>query len=105
MNDQRSANEAMASHVNPRDIYVREQVELMGRQYLQLVHPDHLSVPAIAALRLPEVQTLIYSTMFAESAHVHAPPWLYQYRVLKRLISRLEQAVLDPEEDVGFSSS
>ena len=94
-----------ASHVDPRDICVREQAELMRRQYLQLVHPDHLSMPAIAALRLPEVQTLIYSTMFAESTHVHAPPRHYQYRVLKRLISRLEQAILDPEEDVGFSLS
>ena len=95
----------MASNVDLRDIGVRDEAELMRRQYLQLVHPDDLSVPAVAALRLPEVQTLIYNTMFAELAHVHMPPKHYQYRVLKRLISRLEHAILDPEEDVGFSLS
>lgn len=80
-----------------------QQVELLKRQYLQLVDPDQLSLPSFPALRLPDVQAQIYKSMFVNSTHTYTPPERYQYRVLKRLINQLEQAIQDPDEDVRFS--
>ena len=77
-----------------------QPVELLKRQYLQLIDPEQLTLPAKALLRLSEIQAQIYHSMFDDSSLIFAPPERYKLRVLKRLVNALEQAILDPEEDV-----
>ena len=82
-------------------------VELLKRQYLQLTDPEELTLPRKEVLRLPDIQAQIYNDMFDESNIIYAPPERYRFRVLKRLVKALEDAIEDPEEDVGaffFSS-
>ena len=80
-------------------------VELLKRQYLQLTDPEELTLPRKEVLRLPDIQAQIYHDMFDESKIVYAPPERYRFRVLKRLVKALEDAIEDPEEDVGLSFS
>lgn len=77
-------------------------VELLKRQYLQIVAPEELTLPRKQLLRLSETQAQIYHDMFDESRFICAPPERYRFRVLKRLMKALEDAIEDPEEDVGF---
>ena len=79
-------------------------VELLKRQYLQLTDPEELVLPTKEVLRLPDIQAQIYNDMFDESNIVYAPPERYRFRVLKRLVKALEDAIEDPEEDVGAFS-
>jgi len=80
-----------------------QQVELLRRQYLQLVDPGQLSLPSDPLLILPEVQAQIYTTMFQRASLIDMLPDRYRFRVLKRLIDRLEQAFQNPEDDVRLS--
>ena len=77
-----------------------ETVELLKRQYFQLIDPDQLALPAQELLRLPDIQTQIFHDLFDECVTAYTPPERYKTRVLKRLVSALEQAIVDPEEDV-----
>ena len=79
-------------------------VELFKRQYLQLTDPEELTLPRKEILRLPDIQAQIYNDVFDESNIVYAPPERYRFRVLKRLVKALEDAIEDPEEDVGAFS-
>ena len=79
-------------------------VELLKRQYLQLTDPEALTLPRKESLRLPDIQAQIYNDLFNESNIVYAPPKRYRFRVLKRLVKALEDAIEDPEEDVGAFS-
>ena len=82
-------------------------VELLKRQYLQLVDPEELTLPRKEVLRLPDIQAQIYKEMFDEDNITYAPPERYKLRVLKNLVKALEDAIEDPEEDVrvvSFSS-
>lgn len=79
-------------------------VELLKRQYLQLTDPEELSLPRKEVVRLPDIQAQIYDDMFDESNIIYAPPERYRFRVLKRLVKALEDAIEDPEEDVGAFS-
>lgn len=76
-------------------------VELLRRQYLQLLDPEGLTLPRKECLKLPETQAQIYNGMFNESRITYAPPERYRFRVLKRLVKALEGAIEDPEKDVG----
>ena len=78
-------------------------VELLKRQYLQLVDPEEITLPRKGFLKLPDTQAQIYSDIFDESRGSYAPPERYRLRVLKRIVKALEDAIDDPEEDVGFS--
>lgn len=78
-----------------------DPVELLRRQYLQLLDPDELSLPSNELLRLPGTQAQMFSKMFNESNFTYSPPERYRFRVLKKLVNALEQSVQDPEEDVG----
>ena len=75
---------------------------LFQRQYLQLVEPEHLAWPDQQELRLPKTQAWIYDNMFNHDLMEYPPPDRYQLRVLKQLSARLEEAVEDPDEDVGY---
>lgn len=78
-----------------------DPVELLRRQYLQCLDPDSLILPKAENLRLPETQDRIYSRMFDERTVTFPPPVRYRFRVLKKIIAALEEAIEDPEEDVG----
>ena len=79
------------------------QIEILLRQYLQIQDPENLSIPSWEVLKLPDVQARIYENMFNKDHLPHAIPSRYTFRVLKRLVNAIEQAIDDPEEDVGFS--
>ena len=78
------------------------QIELLKRQYLQILDPEDLLLPRAELLKLPEIQTKIYEVMFNETNIAYPLPARYAFRVLKRLVHAIEQAIDDPEEDVGF---
>lgn len=77
-------------------------VELLKRQYLQLIDPAELTLPRKELLRSPGTQAQIYNDIFDESRITYMPPERYRFRVLKRLVKALEDTIEDPEEDVGF---
>ena len=79
-----------------------EAVELLRRQFLQLLDPEQLRLPAPHLLRLADTQERVYSCMFDESKTLYGPPERYRFRVLKRLVSAIESSIEDPNEDVGF---
>lgn len=95
----------MAPNSAVRYMEIEHQLELLRRQYLQLVEPDQLSLPASLVLKMPEVQAKIYTNLFSGSSHAYLPPRRYRFRVLKRLLDCLEKAVEDPEEDVRSPST
>ncbi len=80
------------------------QVDLLRRQYLQLLEPDLLTIPSVEMLRRPDVQHLLYDNMFNSDNLMFAPTGRYQLRVVKELVLRIETSFADPEEDVGFPS-
>lgn len=83
------------------DANTQSQLGTLRRQYLQLVEPLQLRWPAPEVLKAPDVQAWIFKNFFSD--HVSSPPpERYQLRVLKLLISKLEGAISDPEEDVRF---
>ncbi|EEH48232.1 protein-lysine N-methyltransferase [Paracoccidioides brasiliensis Pb18] len=83
----------------PVDYEEEALVDLLVAQYLQLLEPQHLSFPPTNVLIKPAVQQLIYQTMFNETQIWPIPPPNYRIRVLRILISRLEESISDPEED------
>ena len=78
------------------------QAELLRRQFLQLIDPHELAIPGSEALRLPNLQARIYDSMFNEEKLRFSPTRRYKFRVLKRLVTAIERAIVDPEEDVCF---
>lgn len=75
-------------------------VELLRRQYSQCLDPENLALPKPEILRLPETQKRIYEDLFDESRLKYPPPERYRFRVLKKILAALEEAIEDPEEDV-----
>ena len=75
-------------------------VELLKKQYLQLIDPEQLTLPTKELLRSSVIQAQIYHSMFDDSVLKFAPPERYRLRVLKRLVNAVEDAIVDPEEDV-----
>lgn len=77
-----------------------EQLRLLCRQYFQLVDLESLRWPDTQVLKRPEVQAWLYGHLFDRDAVPSPPSERYQLRVLKQLISRIESAIEDPQEDV-----
>jgi hypothetical protein len=77
------------------------QLLLFRRQYFQLFEPDFLAWPPKQLLRDPTVQAWLYTHLFNNEKNPRMPPERYQLRVLKPLVSKIEKAIEDPEEDVG----
>ncbi|KAF9737569.1 hypothetical protein PMIN01_05348 [Paraphaeosphaeria minitans] len=73
------------------------------RQYFQLVDPTQLRWLEGRILKDPEVQSWMFSHLFDAEANSTLPPDRYRLRVLKVLVSKLEKAIDDPEEDVRIS--
>ena len=78
------------------------QLVLFRRQYLQLFEPDFLAWPPKSLLRDAGVQQWLYKHCFDTDANPHLPSDRYRLRVLKPLVRKVEQAIEDPEEDVGY---
>ena len=80
------------------------QLQLFRRQYLQLFEPDFLSWPPKQLLRDADVQAWLFKNLFDQERNPRLPSERYQLRVLKPLLAKIEQAIEDPEEDVGSST-
>jgi predicted nicotinamide N-methyase len=81
------------------------QLVLFRRQYLQLFEPDFLAWPPKSLLRDSGVQQWLYKHCFDTDSNPHLPSDRYRLRVLKPLVRKVEQAIEDPEEDVGYLMS
>ncbi|KXS93513.1 hypothetical protein AC579_6419 [Pseudocercospora musae] len=78
------------------------QLLLFRRQYFQLHEPDFLAWPPKQLLRDSSVQAWLYAKLFDGEKNSYLPAERYQFRVLKPLVSRIEEAIENPEEDVGI---
>ena len=79
------------------------QIEVLRRQYLQLLDPKDLAFPESSILKKSEIQARIFDSMFRSDGLNFVPPERYTIRVLKVLVEGLEAAIDDPEEDVRRS--
>jgi hypothetical protein len=77
------------------------QILRFSRQYLQLEPSPQF--PDGEILREEEAQDFLYSRLFAPDAASHPPPPRYQLRILKELVSRIENSIDDWEEYVSNS--
>ena len=77
------------------------QLILFRRQYSQLFEPDFLAWPPERLLRDPNVQAWLYRKLFSVDKNHYLPPERYQVRVLKPLVAKIEQSIVNPDEDVG----
>lgn len=82
------------------DSDANSKLQVLQRQYLQLVEPHQLRWPDDSILKRPDVQSWLFNGLFDMNNIKSPPPDRYQLRVLKLLISKLERAINDPEEDV-----
>jgi hypothetical protein len=71
---------------------------LFYRQYLQQV--DDLTYPPGDLLLDPSVQEQVSLNFFDPEIRKNLPPGLYQRKVSKTLVERIEAAIKDPDEDV-----
>lgn len=78
------------------------QIDLLQRQYFQLIEPEQLTLPAIQILRSPDVQARLFERLFNTNNISFPTPDRYKFRVLKRIVCALEQSINDPNEDVCF---
>lgn len=76
------------------------QLTIFRRRYLQMEDPDEIEFPSRELVKSPTVQAWLFQNMFDEDRHPFLPHARYRYRVLKKLITILEEAMDDPEEDV-----
>lgn len=75
-------------------------LRVLRRQYFQVVNLERLKLPDANILKTSAVQTWIYENLFDQDAVKSRPPERYQFRVLKKLVSIIEDAIDDPAEDV-----
>jgi hypothetical protein len=80
------------------------QLVLFRRQYLQLFEPDFLAWPPKSLLRDAGVQQWLFKQCFDTDNNPYLPSERYRLRVLKPLLRKVEQAIEDPEQDVGYAS-
>ncbi|KAF2205291.1 hypothetical protein GQ43DRAFT_362745 [Delitschia confertaspora ATCC 74209] len=81
------------------DPETQKRLEIVRRQYFQLVEPSQLRWSAGSVLKAPSVQSWIYDNLFNSDKISSLPPDRYQLRVLKFLTALVERAIDDPEED------
>lgn len=89
------------SSVEPFEPDALQQLQLFRRQYLQLQDIQSLTWPSSDYLRIANVQEWIYEQCFQTVDSSVLPPERYQLRILKPLLARIENAIVDPEEDVS----
>ncbi|KAL1305943.1 hypothetical protein AAFC00_004084 [Neodothiora populina] len=74
-----------------------DRIRLFRRQYLQLLDQQHITWPSAEHLRNANVQEWLFEQCF--TGYAFLPPARYQLRVLKTLVAKVEDAIVDPEED------
>lgn len=89
------------SSLEPLEPDSLQQLQLFRRQYLQLQDIQSLTWPSSDYLRRANVQKWIYEQCFQTVDSSVLPPERYQLRILKPLLARIENAIVDPEEDVS----
>ncbi|KAJ5457553.1 hypothetical protein N7475_008941, partial [Penicillium sp. IBT 31633x] len=80
-------------------ITMTDSIHKLEAQYFQLVELQNLAIPPGNVLTQPSVQAALYERMFDENAVFPIPPDSYRSRVLKQILSRIEESITDPEED------
>jgi hypothetical protein len=84
-------------------------LRVLVAQYFQLVEPADLCVLPGPIVKDLAVQDAIYKHMFNEAILWPIPPLSYRTRVLKMILSLIDEAFSDPEQDVcdpsGFPDS
>ena len=83
---------------------MEESLELLRRQYFQLLPFEEFTQPAENIFKSVPFQAGLVQKMFGEHLSRYTPPDRYKYRVLKAFISRLESIMRDPDGDVWFST-
>jgi hypothetical protein len=86
------------------DLATKSNLLSLRCQYFQLLDLPQLRWPNESVLKKSEVQQWIFRNLFDADNLSTLPPDRYRLRVLKLLISKLERAIDDPEEDVRFPS-
>lgn len=76
-----------------------DSIHKLAAQYFQLVELNRLDLPPGPVLVKPDVQAALYAHMFDETIFP-IPPHSYRSRVLKQILSRIEESITDPEQDV-----
>ena len=76
-------------------------LKIFVRQVLQLVPLQQLCWPSPDELRSVKSQHYIWERCFRTGETAFLPPERYRYAVLKALLRRVEDAIVDPEEDVS----
>ena len=77
-----------------------DSIDKLAAQYFQLVELQQLDLPPGPVLIQPDVQAALYERMFDENTVFPIPPDNYRSQVLKQVISRIEESITNPEEDV-----
>lgn len=79
---------------------IQGSLRILRRQYFQIVDLARLKWPNADVLKTSEAQAWIYENLFDQNTVKSRPPGRYQFRVLKKLVSIIEGAIDNPEEDV-----
>lgn len=83
---------------------ITRQLQVLRRQYFQLIEPHQLRWPNDHVLKESEVQSWLFTEIFDTKDLKSPPPARYRLRTLKVLISKLERAIDNPDEDVRYPS-
>ena len=81
-----------------------EKLELVRRQYFQLLPLHQITFPSNEQLKDAQFQAQLYHGLFALDLDESAPPVRYKVRVLKEVVRRIESSISDPDEDVRVST-
>jgi len=81
------------------------QLTRFRAQYLQVLDPGTLSWPPHAMLKKANVQAWLFKNLFDKQNLQYLPSDRYQARVLKILLSRIEESIEDPDQDVSAITS
>lgn len=72
----------------------------LAAQYFQAVEMPQLSIPPSNLLIKHAAQQWIYHNMFNEAELWPIPPLGYRSRLLKLLLAKIEESIMDPDVDV-----
>lgn len=90
----------MEMESNILSVPLQRQLNLFKRQYLQLQTP--VQYPDTDNLRQEAFQKALFEDIFKDGATPHGPPRSFKFRVLKELVSRIEDSITDWNQDVGI---
>ncbi len=77
-------------------------LEMFKRKYLHMEDPHEITFPPKELVKSPAAQRWMVDNMFDRRRIKYLPTARYTFRVMKKLLSILEEAMEDPEEDVSI---